>query len=310
MSRYSDINQLLDEIGTSGRSASDPWTLSRSSPGRLRQDPFEPAVVADMGVPTQNLDSEILSSERITQAEIATQSGNSSSNSSQSSTAGGFLGGVLNFFPLASGIAKLFGFGSSTPTPAPTPYIMPPSITFEGAVSGINSAVTSLSYGANGLPRTVASNFTSAPAEAVTHVANQALGQQVSSATAFSLPESTATTSVNSTTDPAGELATLANPTFMPQPSAVNPILTASDMPQSGTPAYSSDPASNPAGVPGNPLDGAASNSPNAQQAHSILVQVQAMDSQSFMDHSHDIAQAVRQAMLNMNSLNDVIQDL
>src|SRR5579862_1208966 len=31
-----------------------------------------------------------------------------------------------------------------------------------------------------------------------------------------------------------------------------------------------------------------------------ITVQVQAMDSQSFLDHSDDIAQAVRQAMLNM----------
>jgi hypothetical protein len=41
-----------------------------------------------------------------------------------------------------------------------------------------------------------------------------------------------------------------------------------------------------------------------------ITVQVQAMDSQSFLDHSDDIAQAVRQAMLNMNSINDVITNL
>jgi hypothetical protein len=39
-------------------------------------------------------------------------------------------------------------------------------------------------------------------------------------------------------------------------------------------------------------------------------VQVQAMDSRSFMDHSHDIATAVREAVLNMHSLNDVISDL
>lgn len=44
--------------------------------------------------------------------------------------------------------------------------------------------------------------------------------------------------------------------------------------------------------------------------APQITVQVQAMDSQSFMDHSQDIAQAVRDAMLNMNSINDVISDL
>ena len=41
-----------------------------------------------------------------------------------------------------------------------------------------------------------------------------------------------------------------------------------------------------------------------------ITVQVQAMDSRSFLDHSDDIAAAVRQAMLNMSSINDVVSDL
>ena len=41
-----------------------------------------------------------------------------------------------------------------------------------------------------------------------------------------------------------------------------------------------------------------------------ISIQVNAMDSQSFMDHSYEIAQAVRSAMLNMNSINDVVSDL
>jgi hypothetical protein len=47
-----------------------------------------------------------------------------------------------------------------------------------------------------------------------------------------------------------------------------------------------------------------------ANQGQQITVQVQAMDSQSFLDHSDDIAQAVRQAMLNMNPINDVITSL
>jgi hypothetical protein len=50
------------------------------------------------------------------------------------------------------------------------------------------------------------------------------------------------------------------------------------------------------------------SSSSNAGQQ--VTVQVQAMDSQSFLDHSDDIAQAVKQAMLNMNSINDVITSL
>ena len=40
-----------------------------------------------------------------------------------------------------------------------------------------------------------------------------------------------------------------------------------------------------------------------------ITVQVQAMDSQSFLDHSGDIAMAVRQAMLESSLLNDVIRE-
>lgn len=41
-----------------------------------------------------------------------------------------------------------------------------------------------------------------------------------------------------------------------------------------------------------------------------ITVNVQAMDSKSFMDHSAEIAQAVRQAMLNLSPVNDVVNDL
>ena len=48
----------------------------------------------------------------------------------------------------------------------------------------------------------------------------------------------------------------------------------------------------------------------NSYAAPPITVQVQAMDSRSFMDHSQEIAKAVREAMLNMHSLNDVISDL
>ena len=41
-----------------------------------------------------------------------------------------------------------------------------------------------------------------------------------------------------------------------------------------------------------------------------INVSVQAMDAQSILDRSGDIAQAVRSAMLNMSAINDVISDL
>jgi hypothetical protein len=52
-------------------------------------------------------------------------------------------------------------------------------------------------------------------------------------------------------------------------------------------------------------LPRAAPSSAGAQ----ITVQVQAMDSQSFLDHSGDIARAVRQAMLESSVLNDVVRE-
>jgi hypothetical protein len=60
-------------------------------------------------------------------------------------------------------------------------------------------------------------------------------------------------------------------------------------------------------------VDTAAGGLPRPQPSSSssstqITVQVQALDSQSFLDHSDDIAQAVRQAMLESTTLNDVIR--
>jgi hypothetical protein len=44
--------------------------------------------------------------------------------------------------------------------------------------------------------------------------------------------------------------------------------------------------------------------------APQITVNVQAMDARSFLDRSGDIAAAVRDAMLNLNSINDVVNEL
>jgi hypothetical protein len=41
-----------------------------------------------------------------------------------------------------------------------------------------------------------------------------------------------------------------------------------------------------------------------------VNVTVQAMDARSFLDRSSDIAAAVREAMLNLNSINDVVNEL
>jgi hypothetical protein len=45
-------------------------------------------------------------------------------------------------------------------------------------------------------------------------------------------------------------------------------------------------------------------------QPSTIQVNIQAIDSQSFLDRQDDIARAVREAMLHSNSLNDIVMEL
>jgi hypothetical protein len=315
VSRYIDINQLLGELGTSDRSAGDPWTLSRGSRGTVKGDAFSPAVVAELGAPLQDLKGEIQSSEQITQAATVPSS---SSGGNGSSTGSSFLGGLLNFFPLASGIAKLFGFGDSTPAPALTPYQLPPSINFEGAVSGATAG--SLSYGSDGLPRTslptqssavssaaLSSNFTDTPAATVANISNDFLSEGNTAGAGVGITSG----DVDSSTGIASQIGTLGGTNFAAEPATGPSTLNSALLPQNGNQNTAANAVEvDPPGAGGTVASGSNSSTTSAQQGHSILVQVQAMDSQSFMDHSQDIAQAVRQAMLNLNSLNDVVQDL
>jgi hypothetical protein len=61
------------------------------------------------------------------------------------------------------------------------------------------------------------------------------------------------------------------------------------------------------------PVNYGEAGQPRGQSANAppqVTIQVNAMDSQSFLDHSDDIAMAVKQAILNSSSLNDVISGL
>ncbi|MGA2711989.1 MAG: hypothetical protein ABSG41_02700 [Bryobacteraceae bacterium] len=55
---------------------------------------------------------------------------------------------------------------------------------------------------------------------------------------------------------------------------------------------------------------GASASTSQAAPTPQVTVNVTAMDSQSFMDHSTDIANAVREAMLNMHPINGVVASL
>jgi hypothetical protein len=50
--------------------------------------------------------------------------------------------------------------------------------------------------------------------------------------------------------------------------------------------------------------------SSESRTAPQVTVNVQAMDARSFLDRSGDIAAAVREAMLNLNPINDVVNEL
>jgi hypothetical protein len=354
MSNYIDINQLLNEIGGSDRSATDPWTLSRNYRRSVDgNDPFRPEVMADMGAPIEELQAAIDSSERITAAnDVALRSG-ASAQSEKSSGGGGLFGGLfggffgdlLNALPMAKGIAGLFGFGdsSSAPQPALMPYELPPSIIFQGALSGPSSGVTSVSYGQDGLPRIVGasdntpsvgssvieavqdlisySNGSAGPANQgqvmplppaeSTYLAGATLNSVLSDATFLAFPGG-----MTNREDTLHQFTTLTGDTFTPAYGTVQPnfgvdYFSAAQLPLSNS--YSSLAGTLPVDSADTTNVGSSvsnTNETNNQQGHSILVQVQAMDSQSFMDHSHEIAQAVRQAMLNLSSVNDVILDL
>ncbi len=62
--------------------------------------------------------------------------------------------------------------------------------------------------------------------------------------------------------------------------------------------------------VPVDSGQGGQVRAPTANAAQQVNIQVNAMDSQSFLDHSDEIANAVKAAILSSHSLNDVLSEL
>jgi len=91
--------------------------------------------------------------------------------------------------------------------------------------------------------------------------------------------------------------------------------LSAADFDQMGTPrVYSTNADSHAGGTSGSfgstGTGGTTFGGSTASSSMPITVNVQTMDAQSFLDNSDQIAQAVRGAMLNLSSINDVVNDL
>ncbi|MGA2039252.1 MAG: hypothetical protein ABSH42_08245 [Bryobacteraceae bacterium] len=92
--------------------------------------------------------------------------------------------------------------------------------------------------------------------------------------------------------------------------------LAAADYDQLGMPrladtALPTSTAASPSVASGSSIGGTGSSAEQGATAMpQMTLNIQAMDAQSILDRSADIAQAVRSAMLNMSSINDVISDL
>jgi hypothetical protein len=82
------------------------------------------------------------------------------------------------------------------------------------------------------------------------------------------------------------------------------------DFDQFGMPRLYSDATSGTGQQLGSSLTMPSTSGGSSSASTPINVTIQALDSQSFLDRSSDIAQAVRQAMLTSNSINDVVNDL
>jgi hypothetical protein len=76
-----------------------------------------------------------------------------------------------------------------------------------------------------------------------------------------------------------------------------------------GTPRASGGDTANQASSSTGDYGGGSASGPGAPGAQ-IVANAQTTNSRWFLDHSADIAAAVRNAMLNLSSLNDVVNDL
>ncbi|MCL5746621.1 MAG: hypothetical protein M1541_22270 [Acidobacteria bacterium] len=200
------------------------------------------------------------------------------------------FGSGFGISPLISGVMSLFGGGSDkSEATAPFKYEKPAAVNYTGGYSRTaNDGIHELDYAAGDRLRLLsgAANGSVAINRAWDGVA-QVLAQSVPSSSG-----------PNDETSPTG--AYPANPILeqLRQQAAASNSRSARDTGTLAVPAAWEMQAARGGFHQG------------GTTTPQITVQVQAMDSRSFLDHSEDIARAVRQAMLSSHGINDVITEL
>lgn len=259
-----------------------------------------------------------------------TTSAQSQNQSSQGdSTLSKILKSGLGLGGLVADLYGLFGGGGSSPAPEPVKYAMPAPVDINTALT--SSGLVGADYNQTGGLRTYGNpTVTDQPAGSSASSAGGALSiafHSVASGASLLSPNQgvPANQTLSGTFEGVAQVLNSASPDDV-SPSYLQPSITsgeaASTIPspyQDGDGATGFD-ASQPAygslagQVPPNAAAPTAATWPNQQSrtgpAAQITVNVQALDAQSLMDRSSDIAAAVRNAMLNLNPINDVVNDL
>lgn len=216
--------------------------------------------------------------------------------------ASGALGGGLGFLsPIISGIAQLFGGSRSAVAELPL-YAPPPAVSI---TAGLTSAALP------GLP-----SAGSSPQPTIVSGLSR-LFNAGSSSTAPVPGETSAQVASSASGPPAGypDLGALSSNTSSPAEAPVQlsrrpPAGYVAGFPRVATPSSTTpSPAESRSELPFQ-LSGPRSQPNSVLHTTQITVNVSAMDSQSFMDRSSDIANAVREAMLNTHPINEVIAGL
>jgi len=230
------------------------------------------AMLADVIAQFQEVRSRVPGTTPTTQSQ-ASKATTDSIGSTAGSLASIILKSGFGLAPLVAGLASLFKGGESETPPALANYAMPGSIAFQATES--NSRMTAVDYDQMGLARSY-------------QVQRPAEFQQA--AQGWALP-------FLAQGQPSEQIGAVQFPTQTERGLQSGVV----QYPTQNQRAVQSEVAQYPTGSQPASQGGAGQH---------ITVNIQAMDARSFLDRSNDIALAVRDAMLNLNPINDVVNEL
>ena len=213
------------------------------------------------------------------------------------STAAKVLGGGLGLVPLVSSIVGLFrGNKQETPAALPT-YTAPEPIHYEGAAPpAAGMPILPVDYGQDGLPRPIRATAQPEKEKRIPSLGNEE--EDENPAWLAERPAEVETRQAVSAADIGPESA--------PWLAPATALFHSRQAWLSADAGREAAPQPEPAQWQvGRPVPSAA-----PVYAPAVTVQVQAMDSRSFLDHSNEIARAVREAILNSHALGSVVSEL